>query len=426
MVWGPPMRASVFGSDLRGVAAVGLACLFFGYGFLLRVSPAVMVNELMREFAVGAALLGNLSAIYLYIYAAMQIPIGAMLDALGTRWLLAVACLTVAAGSYIFAGAETLGTAYIGRFLIGIGCAFSWPGLLAIVGQRFPTRFAMLGGIGQVAGMAGGVLAQAPLAAVVAASGWRATMASLALVGVVLAVCVALVTRDRRRPVVNAVRPATNIRGVLRNPQVWWAALFGLAMTGPLLAFAGLWGVPFIMTTYGVERTIAASSISLVFVGSAVGALFLGWCSDRMQRRKPVMLAGSVLCATMLMIVVYVPRMPLAVLSAAVFFLGVGSSSLLLAFAVGREHSQSVTAGRAIGIINMAVVGSGALFQPIIGILLDTQWNGRLLDGARVYSAENYRLAMLVLPVAAAAGILALWRIKETYCRQRPDGTSTA
>ncbi|MDH3466371.1 MAG: MFS transporter, partial [Gammaproteobacteria bacterium] len=117
------MRASVFGSDLRGVAAVGLACLFFGYGFLLRVSPAVMVNELMREFAVGAALLGNLSAIYLYIYAAMQIPIGAMLDALGTRWLLAVACLTVAAGSYIFAGAETLGTAYIGRFLIGIGCA---------------------------------------------------------------------------------------------------------------------------------------------------------------------------------------------------------------------------------------------------------------------------------------------------------------
>lgn len=418
------MRASVFGSDLRGVAAVGLACLFFGYGFLLRVSPAVMVNELMREFAVGAALLGNLSAIYLYIYAAMQIPIGVMLDVLGTRWLLAVACLTVAAGSYIFAGAETLSGAYFGRFLIGIGCAFSWPGLLAIVGQRFPTRFAMLGGVGQVAGMAGGVLAQAPLAVAVAVSGWRATMESLALVGVVLAVCIVVVTRDRKRPVASAVRVAVNIGDVLRNTQIWWAALFGLAMTGPLLAFAGLWGVPFIMTAYGVERTTAASSISLVFVGSAIGALFLGWCSDRMQRRKPVMLAGSVLCATMLIVVIYVPRMPLAVLSAAVFLLGFGSSSLLLAFAVGREHSRSATAGRAIGIINMAVVGSGALFQPIIGILLDAQWSGRLLDGARVYSAGDYRLAMSVLPVAAVAGILALWRIKETYCRQRPDSIS--
>jgi MFS family permease len=126
----------------------------------------------------------------------------------------------------------------------------------------------------------------------------------------------------------------------------------------------------------------------------------------------------------MLIVVIYVPGMPLAVLSAAVFLLGVGSSSLLLAFAVGREHSRSATSGRAIGIINMAVVGSGALFQPIIGILLDAQWSGRLLDGARVYSAGNFRLAMLVLPVAAAAGILALWRIKETYCRQRPDGIS--
>ena len=415
----------MFSGSTRGMAetwrplvGVGLACLFFGYGFLLRVSPSVMVNDLMRDFAVGATLLGNLSAIYLYVYAALQIPIGVLLDRLGARPLLAAACLVVAAGSYLFATSETISSAYLGRFLIGVGCAFRWPGLLAIIGHWFATRFALFTGFGQVAGMAGGVLAQAPLAAVVGVYGWRQAVTVLAAVGVAVAVSIALFAPGRLGGRARTSVGRAGLRHVMQNPQTWWAAVFGLAMTGPILAFAGLWGVPFVMTVYGAERTTAAGVMSLMFVGSGLGAVLLGWWSDRIGRRKPVMLAGSLLCAAMLMIALYAPNLPLHLLSVAIFLLGVGGSSLLFSFAVGREHNTPATSGRAIGIINMAVVGSGALFQPLIGLILDSQWTGAFADGVRAYSMADYRLAMGVLPAAALGGIIALVRIKETYCRQ--------
>ena len=158
-------------SSLLARAALVLGFLFFGYGFLLRVSPSVMVEELMREFSVGAAVLGNLSAIYLYVYAGIQIPVGVLLDRFGPRRLMSAAALVAGAGAWLFASAGDLGTAYAGRFLIGLGCAFSWPGMLAIIYQWYPQRFALLAGLGQSVGMLGAVFGQAPLAAAVASQG---------------------------------------------------------------------------------------------------------------------------------------------------------------------------------------------------------------------------------------------------------------
>lgn len=398
--------------------AVALACLFFGYGFLLRVSPSVMVSELMREFAVGAAILGNLSAFYLYVYAGLQIPIGLLMDRVGPRRLMTVAAFVVGVGTMLFASSDTLNSAYAGRFLIGVGCAFSWPGLLAVIHQWYPMRFAFLGGIGQVTGMAGGVFGQAPLAAAVNDHGWRSTMMALAVIGGLLALMLWLVTRDRPHPDSRAMGLSAALRQVMANGQTWLSAAFGLAMTGPLLAFGGLWGVPYLSAAYGLERTAAAGTVSLMFVGSGMGALVLGGWSDRIGRRKPVMLGAGVLCTLTLFVVIYAPPLPNVVLTALIFAMGFGGASLLFAFATGREHNTPATAGTAIGIVNTAVVGSGALFQPIIGLLLDLNWSGTLVDGARVYTPQAFRLALTVLPMTAILGLVALAFLKETYCRQ--------
>jgi len=83
-----------------------------------------MVGELMADFGVSSALLGNLSALYFYAYASLQIPIGVMVDRWGPRRLMTAAWLLAGAGSLLFAAAETLEAAYLGRFLIGVGSAF--------------------------------------------------------------------------------------------------------------------------------------------------------------------------------------------------------------------------------------------------------------------------------------------------------------
>jgi fucose permease len=84
---------------------------FFFYAWVLRVAPSVMVEELMRDFSVGAAVLGHLSAAYFYGYAGMQIPVGILLDRFGPRRLMTVAAFVCAGGCVLFATAETLSAA---------------------------------------------------------------------------------------------------------------------------------------------------------------------------------------------------------------------------------------------------------------------------------------------------------------------------
>ncbi|MBT5415448.1 MAG: MFS transporter, partial [Rhodospirillaceae bacterium] len=125
-----------------------LGAMAFAYAFYQRVLPSVMVEELMRDFAVSGAVLGNLAALYFYVYAGMQIPIGAALDRWGTRRLLTFALTLATAGSVLFALADSLVLAYLGRLMIGLGCAVGFVGTLHIVAAWFPhRRFAFMSGM---------------------------------------------------------------------------------------------------------------------------------------------------------------------------------------------------------------------------------------------------------------------------------------
>ena len=419
----PPRSPRLEPSSARPAAllprlALLLGLLFFAYAFVLRVSPSVMVEELMREFAVGAAVLGNLSAIYLYVYAGVQIPVGVALDRFGPRRLMAAAALVAGLGAWLFSVADALPEAYAGRFLVGLGCAFSWPGVLALIYQWFPTRFALLAGIGQTVGMGGAVFGQAPLAAAVATAGWRDSLHALALVGACLAAALWLCVRDRQHPESRGHGLLPRIVEVMANRQSWLAAVYGLASAAPILAFGALWGVPFLVETYALERTQAAGIVSLLFIGSGVAAPVVGWWSDRARRRRGPMIATCALAAAAQAALLLAPPLPLPLLGALVFVVGLGGAGIALSFAVGREHNAPAVAGVAVGVVNMLMVGGGALFQPLIGWLLDLGWDGRMVAGARVYDADHYRLALAVLPAASVLGVIAASLMRETGGRQ--------
>ena len=270
--------------------------LFFFYAWVLRVAPSVMVEELMRDFAVGAAVLGHLSAAYFYGYAGMQIPVGVLLDRFGPRRLMTVAALVCAGGCVLFATGETLAAATVGRFLIGASAAFSLVGAMAIAGQWFrPDRFALLSGLAMALGMAGGVFGQAPLRLAVEATDWRTTTLLLAGAGALLAVAAWATVRDRWRGSGGLGNVLCGLGVVFRHRQTWLIALAGLATSAPLLGFAGLWGVPFLEAAYGLPRTSAATLTSTMFAGWGFGAPSFGWLSDRIGRRKAPLLIGLTL-----------------------------------------------------------------------------------------------------------------------------------
>jgi MFS family permease len=389
--------------------------LFFFYAWILRVSPSVMVEDLMRDFAVGGAIVGNLSALYFYGYAGMQIPVGLLLDRFGPRRLMTAAAALVAVACLLFAWSHGLAAASVTRFLIGAGCAFSLVGAMAVAGQWFPReRFALLAGLAMMFGMAGGIFGQAPLRVAVNASDWRTTMAWLAIIGLILTVAAWCLVRDRGRGSGGLVAVIKGLRQVAANRQTWLNALAGLGATAPLLAFAGLWGVPYLQAVYGIDRVSAGAVTSVTFIGWGIGAPLIGWLSDRFRNRRTPLIAGLTLSALSLSAILYLPGVPLWAVSALCFGVGFGGSAQIVSFALVREHNPPQLSGTAIGIINALVTGAGAVFQPLVGWLLDVAWDGDLVEGARVYTIAAYEAAFGVLVVGCILAILCAVAVRES------------
>ncbi|MCP5157677.1 MAG: MFS transporter [Ectothiorhodospiraceae bacterium] len=386
---------------------------FFFYAWVLRVSPSVMVEELMRDFAASGALLGQLSALYFYGYAGMQIPVGMILDRFGPRRPIAIAALVCGAGTLGFALAGDIVEASIGRFLLGAGAAFSLVGAVTVAGLWLPpARFALLSGLSMMAGMAGGMLGQAPLRLAVDAHGWRPAMGVLAIGGLVVAVAAWAFVRDRGHGQGGLGSMMRGLGGVLRNPQTWLCAMAGLGATGPLLAFAGLWGVPYLQALHGLDRAGAGAIASLTFLGWGIGAPLAGWLSDRLHRRRLPMMVGLSVCMGCLAGVIWLPT-PVWATGALCFGVGLGGSTQIVTFALAREANPPELSATAIGLVNALVTGAGALFQPAIGWLLDRDWNGTMVGGARTYALDAYREAFVILLVGLAVGLLCVLAVRE-------------
>ena len=210
-----------------------LAAISFGYAFFHRVTPSVMVSDLMADFAVSGAVLGTLSALYFYPYVLLQVPLGAMLETFGTRILLSGFLLLAGLGSILFAKATSIEIAYLGRFLIGFGASVGFLGSLALASKWFPPhRFAFLAGLAMFAGMTSGMLAQAPLAFLVDLYGWRANILALGIAGFILSFLVVLFVRNqpaiRKSPTSETAASrqkwrdlGSALKAVLRNGDVW-------------------------------------------------------------------------------------------------------------------------------------------------------------------------------------------------------------
>lgn len=404
-----------------GLIAWFLGSLFFFVAFGLRVSPSVMVDELMRDFSVSAAVLGNLSAFYFYAYASIQIPVGVLMDRVEARKVMAIAAMVAAIGALVFASAPTVTIAYVGRLLIGLGCAFSWVGVLTVIGQQLPSRhYALFTGGGQFAGTAGAIAFQAPLAIAIESAGWRNSMVWIAGFTAILAVAIWFLCSRRANAVSTNGNLLDGLRLAARNRQTWIAAVIGMSLTGPVLAFAGLWGVPWFKAVYDMDKGQAATLLVFVFIGWLTGAPVVGWLSDKFQTRKRPLVIGTLVSTLAITTVLYAGTLSAPALCVLLYFGGLGGSSMILTFAIAREHNPPGASGATLGIVNTFVVASGAVFQPLIGWLLDLNWDGTIVDGIRRYSADDYSYALMVLPLFATVGFVLSLLLKEPRRTRTP------
>jgi sugar phosphate permease len=418
-----------YASPLIGWIMWGLVANLYLVGFFQRVAPAVMVHELMSEFGIGAAVLGNLSATYFYAYAAMQIPSGLLADAIGPRRLSATAALIASVGIGLFALAPGIWLAYLGRFLIGGSVAVAFVACMKLAGSWFPTnRFATITGVALLLGNLGGILAGLPLAQAITLFGWRTSMLASGLITLAGAFLIWFVVRDDPSergyksfaPDAAAPQrgtpPSKALKMVAGERDTWLLFLAAGFSSAPLLTFAGLWGVPYLTQIYGLERSQAALLTSTMLLAWAIGGPSLGAWSDRIQRRKPPYLMANTAAALLWGIFLFadLPQFLLYPLFAAI---GFTSGGLIIGFAFAREANHPAVAGTVGGVVNMSVLGFAAILQPLLGTILDRNWDGTLTAGVPVYSADAYFLAFSWLFACAVLSAVALLPVRETCCK---------
>lgn len=409
----------------------GLGALFYFYEYLLRVSPSVMTTELMTNYHINAAQLGHLTAFYYYIYAPMQMPVGMLMDRYGPRKLLSFAALCCAVGAHMFIATDSLLVAAIGRFLVGFGSAFAFVGVLKLATLWLPSdKFAIASGVNMAIGTIGGMVGDIGLTKLVQEVGWRETSYEEAIFGGLLTVLLFLVLRDGPKGSHHEL-PRTHthfgdvFKGfykIIRSPQIWINGMVGCLMYVSTAAFTELWGIPYLKQVHHLTPEVAATTISSVFLGWAIGGPIVGFISDRTRKRVLPMTIGSAVGAILISVVFYVPNLPLPALMTVFFFFGLFSSAQVICFAVGREISPSRSAGTAVALTNMFVMLSGVIFQPLVGLLLTMiEGTADAVSTAHVYSAHSYDVALSVIPIGLMVSVLLTFFMRETHGRLIED-----
>lgn len=412
----------------------GLAALFYMIGFFQRVAPAVMTNELMRDFQIGAAALGNLSAFYFYSYVAMQIPTGILADIWGPRRLLTAGAFVAGLGTLLFAFSPTITTAAIGRLLIGASVAVAFVGMLKVASNWFPARmFAMITGVALFSGMVGAIAAGPPLRLFMELYDWRTIMIGAALFTWLVGLGILIFARDwpHQKGYQNFIEPDLsntrvrfstifeNIGEALKSRNTILMFIIPGGIVGCTLTFSGLWGVPYLSTHYGFSTAGASVATACLLVAWALGGPFFGWASDRLGQRKPVYILGCAICVIGWSIIFFLPMPGHALLITVLMITGFSSGSMVVSFAFAKESIPIRLAGTVSGIINMGVMSGPMILQPAVGLVLDHLWQREMVDGVRIYSQAAYQTGFSLMLAWAVLSLVLLFFTRETFCTQK-------
>ncbi len=412
-------------ANRRSVLMLAVVVAAYVLSFFHRFAPVGIAQDLAAAFQTTAASLGVLAATYFYVYTVMQIPTGILVDTLGPRRILVIGAVIACGGSILFGFAPTLDVALVGRTLIGLGVSVTFIAMLKIVAVWFEERlFATLVGLCMLVGNLGSILAGAPLSATAQAVGWRNVFIAAGAISLVLGVACWIWVRDRRDGGSDAHRPKfdrTVIVGalmqVLKNRATWPAAITNMGTAGAFFTFAGLWASPYLVQVHGLARDVAATHVSLWFGGFALGCFFIGTLSDRLGRRKPVLVATTNLFALLWLVWLSGATMPLWLSYSLFALMGLSTAGFSLTWACAKEVNPPLLSGMSTSVANMGGFLAGALLQPAVGWVMDLGWRGEMVNGVRFYDLAAWRGGVAVVAACACLGAVAAWRVRETRCR---------
>lgn len=392
------------------VVFCALSALYF-FSIIHRVGVAVIAVNLMQEFGADASLLGLMSSMYFWPYAIAQIPVGIMLDRIGIRKTVTILSFIAVMGSFLFSAAPSVLMLGAGRALVGFGVGgFYVSSLKAIAVWFAPKRFATLTGVLTSIGNIGGLVATSPLALFALMIGWRDAFIIISFFMFLFTIVAWFVIKGEEGDQFKSQGSiGRDLRKVFSTRAFLKLTLVPVFVYGFFISFQGLWGGPFLHDVYGETSAGAASFLIFIALGFMLVGPLAGFLSDRIGKRKPVLIAGILLSIIFWLIMAFAgSSLGPVELAAMMFLLGTSFAICNLYMTVAKELFGTSICGLGIASYNtFAFIGAG-FFQFFMGFILDA-----IYGGTRVFAA--YQLIFALGVVLLIVSLLAASLNRETF-----------
>ena len=394
------------------VVAWLVTAVYYFFQYTLRSAPSVMMPQLSEAFSLTTLGVASLVGLFYYGYSPFSLIAGVALDRFGARHVIPIGAATVGIGSLLFATGDG-NVASIGRFLQGAGGVFALVGAVYIASTNFSAAHAAtLIGATQMFGMAGGSAGQFVVGPLIGAGlSWRTFWLTMGIVALAISACLyallpPAVARKRDAAWMKSALGAMGV--VFRNPQsILCGAIAGLLFI-PTTIFDMVWGVRYLQEGHGFDYVPAVMRSAVVPLGWMIGCPLLGWMSDRIGRRKPIIVGGAVLLLVSLTWILYGPAdvFPPYVLGLTA---GIASGAAMVPYTVIKEANPPSVSGTATGVVNFINFTFSALLGPVFANLLT-----RVAGGAGEMELVHYQKAFLPLLVGVGIAIVLTLILRET------------
>lgn len=413
---------------IKAYYAWGAVALFFFYQYILRLSPGIMIDELRRDFNLTAEQFSNFGSFYLYAYSLLQIPLGILVDKIGVRKTIILSILLCIGGACLMAASPFLGLALLSRVLMGAGSATAFMCALKVIADRLPpgSRGFLMGST-LALGTIGALTAGKPLVLLIENYGWRFSLffsAGLG-VGVLLLAYFFLPVREKNFDAQTEVRSYgelfKSLLAILKDGRIMLYAFLAIGVYTPLSALADLWGTKFMMEKFFLSRGDAAHVTMMMYVGLALGSLFLPWVCEKYNQLDRAIQVCSFALLAFFSLLLFGPVLGKWALLGMTVTIGFFCGAEMMCFTGALLYTKPHNSGITIGVVNTLNMLGGALLQQYIGFALDWQWDGKLDNfGIRVYSIDQFVKSLFLLLVVIAVCALASLKLKKKKFNNMP------
>ena len=392
-----------------------LCAVFYFFQYAVRSAPGVMQSELTAAW--GGNHIGAMISAYYVAYALMALAAGVLLDRYGPRLTIPFGIAMVGIGCLIFAqGGEVAGM--VGFVLQAIGAIFAFIGSSYVAARYLPARMlAMFIGFTQCLGMAGAAFGSKPVHMAIDPLGsfhvgWQSVWIAFACMGFVLAIATWFIMPHEKGDspahhgplsVGSVIKP---FRTVFSNVQSWLAGIVGGLLFLPTTIGALVWATSFLHGGEKMTMAAAASDASMVPIGWVIGCPLLGYISDKIGRRKPVLIIGALVMLAAGLSAIYVPVGVMPRFSVALL-LGIASGAAMIPFSMMKEVNPSEVKGTAAGVMNFLVFVTTGIVSPFISRLM-------VPDQASPLSLHEFQTAFLPLVGGVVIAIILSLFLRET------------